>query len=93
MTSFVPRNPETTLAERARYTSEGLTSVACMDCLATVDVRKNSDQQTAIQWSGEAQGKCPELARGRDTHRGCSRLMASIDAAAREGRLPVGAGE
>lgn len=97
MTSFVPSNPETTLAERARYTSEGLTTVACMDCLAVVEVRKNSDQQTAIQWTSDAQGHCPEMARRSDKyggiHEGCPRLMASIDAAARDGSLPVGVGE
>lgn len=92
MSSFVPRNAET-LAERARYTAEGLTRVSCMDCLATVDVRKNSEQQTAIQWTADAQGLCPELSRRHSIHEGCPRLKASIEAAVREGRLPVGVGE
>jgi hypothetical protein len=92
MSSFVPRNAET-LAERARYTSEGLTRVSCMDCLATVDVRKNSEQQTAIQWSAEAQAGCPELARRGARYEGCPRLQASIEAAVRDGRLPIGAAE
>ena len=92
MSSFVPRNPET-LADRARYTSDGLTTVACMDCLVSVRVRKNSEHQTAIQWSAEAQRQCPVLS-GRDSiHEGCPRLSASIDAAVREGRLPIGVGE
>lgn len=92
MSSFVPRNPET-LADRARYTSEGLTTVACMDCLVSVEVRKNSELQTAIQWSADAQGRCPVLA-GRDSiHEGCPRLMASIEAAVREGLLPIGGAE
>lgn len=92
MTSFAPRDAET-FAERARYTSEGLTTVSCMDCLVTVQVRKNSDQQTAIQWSADAQGQCPVLS-GRDSiHEGCPQLKASIDAAVREGRLPVGVSE
>jgi hypothetical protein len=96
MASFVPRNPET-LADRARYTAEGLTMVSCMDCLAAVEVRKNSDHQTAIQWSADAQRACPELARHRadngGIHEGCPRLMASIDAAVLEGRVPIGVGE
>lgn len=92
MSSFVPRSPDT-LAERVRYTSEGLTTVACMDCLVTVEVRKNSDQQTAIQWSAESQDMCPELSKHEGFHRGCPRLRASIDEAVREGRLPIGVGE
>ena len=86
MSSFVPRDAET-LAERARYTSDGLTTVSCLDCLVSVEVRKNSDHQT------EAQRQCPVLS-GRDSiHEGCSRLSASIEAAVREGRLPVGVAE
>jgi hypothetical protein len=92
VTSFVPRNAET-LADRARYTSEGLTTVSCMDCLVTVEVRKNSDHQTAIQWSADAQGMCPELSRRDTTHEGCPRLRASIEAAVRDGRLPIGVAE
>ena len=92
MTSFVPRSAET-LADRARYTSDGLTTVSCLDCLVSVEVRKNSDHQTAIQWSAEAQQQCPVLS-GRDSiHEGCPRLIASIDAAVREGRLSVGVAE
>lgn len=99
MSSFVPRNPDT-LADRARYLSEGLTTVACFDCLVTVEVRKNSEHQTAIQWSAGTQDQCPELARRsgptgqrHSIHEGCPRLMASIDSAVREGRLPIGVGE
>lgn len=96
MSSFVPRDAET-LAERVRYTAEGLTSVSCMDCLVTVEVRKASEQQTAIQWPADAQGMCPEMARRRETgggiHETCPRLHASIDAAVRDGQLPVGVAE
>jgi hypothetical protein len=92
MSSFVPRNAET-LADRARYTAEGLTTVSCMDCLVSVEVRKNSDHQTAIQWSADGQGMCPEMARRSGIHESCPRLRASIEAAVREGRLPVGVGE
>ena len=92
MSSFVPRNAET-LADRARYTSEGLTTVACLDCLVTVEVRKNSDQQTAIQWPVDAQRQCPELSKHEGFQRGCPRLRASIEDAVREGRLPIGVAE
>jgi len=92
MSSFVPRDAET-LAERVRYTAEGLTSVSCMDCLVSVQVRKNSEQQTAIQWPADAQGMCPEMSRRSGIHESCPRLRASIDAAVRDGRLPVGVGE
>jgi hypothetical protein len=92
MSSFVPRSPDT-IAERARYTVEGLTTVACMDCLVTVRVRKNSDQQTAIQWPTDAQSMCPELSKHEGFERGCPRLRASIEDAVREGRLPIGVGE
>jgi hypothetical protein len=92
MVLFVPRNPET-LADRARYTTEGLTTVSCLDCLVSVQVRKNSDKQTAIQWSAEAQKKCPELSSRPTIHEGCPRLKASIEAAVRDGLLPVGVPE
>lgn len=92
MTSFVPRNPET-FADRARYMSEGLTTVSCMDCLVSVAVRKNSDHQTAIQWTADAQGMCPELARREGIHESCPRLKASIEAAVREGLVPIGVNE
>jgi hypothetical protein len=61
-----------------------------------VGVKKNSDHHTSIQWSAEAGTACPVLGRrgasgGRDGHRGCPRLLASIDAAVRDGKIPVGA--
>ena len=96
MASFVPTSAET-LADQRLYTAARLTDVACLDCLATVGVKKNSEHQTSIQWNGEALAACPELSRlaarpgGRAVHVGCSRLMASIDAAAREGQVPIGA--
>ena len=85
MSSFVPRDAET-LADRAHYTADGLTTVSCMDCLVSVEVRKNSDHQTAIQWQADAQGMCPEMARRTGIHESCPRLRASIDAAVRECR-------
>lgn len=93
MPSFVPLEPDT-IEDQRLYTSARLTEVACLDCLATVGVKKNSDHHTSIQWSAEARRHCPELSRragGRDGHPGCPRLAASIDTAVREGAIPVGA--
>ena len=96
MASFVPTSAET-LEDQRLYTSARLTEVACLDCLARVGVKKNSEHHTSIQWSQEARVACPELARrdagaaGRDYHHGCPRLTASIDDAVREGRIPIGA--
>ncbi|HWI42493.1 MAG TPA: hypothetical protein VNS81_02660 [Nocardioides sp.] len=100
MASFVPSDPET-LADAERYTQARMVEVECLDCLARVRVKKNSEHHTSIQWSLQAIAACPVMARGnggsaqasvdRDTHRGCPRLADSIDAAARSGQLPVGA--
>jgi hypothetical protein len=96
MASFVPTSAET-LEDQRLYTSASLTKVACLDCLAKVMVKKNSDHHTSIQWNQEAVRACPEFTRmtgtpdGRPLHQGCSRLAASIDAAVRDGRITIGA--
>ena len=96
MASFVPTSADT-LEDQRLYARARLTEVACLDCLARVGVKKNSEHHTSIQWSGEAVSGCPELARlraaggERTLHRPCPRLLASIEAAAREGRVPIGA--
>ncbi|MBU1802888.1 hypothetical protein [Nocardioides sp.] len=95
MASFVPTSDDT-LEDRRLYTEARQTTVACLDCLAEVGVKKNSEHHTAIQWSSSAQGSCPVLSRrgvprARSVHAGCPRMEASIDAAAREGRIPLGA--
>jgi hypothetical protein len=93
MPSFVPTSADT-LEDQRLYTSARLVEVACLDCLARVGVKKNSEHHTSIQWTAEARAHCPELSRrtgGRDVQPACSRLVASIEAAAREGRVPIGA--
>ena len=97
MASFVPTHPDT-LEDQRLYTQARLTEVACLDCLARVGVKKNSDHHTSIQWTQEAREHCPELSRidgagpqGRTIHASCPRLLASIDAAARSGQIPIGA--
>ncbi|MCX6402288.1 MAG: hypothetical protein NTX33_20425 [Propionibacteriales bacterium] len=95
MSSFVPTSPDT-LADQRLYTEVGFVDVACLDCLATVGVKKNSDQHTSVQWSTEALGNCQEFARQeqgpvrRDVHKPCPRMMASIDDAVRAGVVPIG---
>ncbi|MGH3331767.1 MAG: hypothetical protein ACRDPJ_10760 [Nocardioidaceae bacterium] len=95
MVSFAPLRRET--AEDQRLYLEGrLVEVGCLDCLARVRVRKNSEHHTSIQWTSEAVRDCAEFARrdaapgGRAVYESCSRLKASIEDAVRAGRLQTG---
>jgi hypothetical protein len=93
MASFVPTSPDT-LEDQRLYTTARLVEVACLDCLARVGVKKNSEHHTSIQWTTEARRQCPELARrpdARSSHVSCPRLVASIEAAVRDGQVPIGA--
>src|SRR3954451_24143071 len=96
MPSFVPTSAET-LEDQRLYTTARLTEVAGLDCLARVAVKKNSEHHTSIQWNEGAVHQCPEFPRmdrspaGRPVHAACPRLVASIEAAAREGKVPIGA--
>ena len=96
MVSFAPTSDET-LEDQRLYTTARMVEVACLDCLARVGVKKNSEHHTSIQWTAEALGQCQVFARmagepgGRRVHASCSRLAASIEAAVREGRLTIGA--
>jgi hypothetical protein len=93
MASFVPTSADT-LEDQRLYTRARLVEVACLDCLATVGVKKNSEHHTSIQWNAESRAHCPEFARrtgARDVKDGCPRLLSSIDAAARDGQIPIGA--
>ena len=97
MVSFTPLSPETA-ADQRLYLDASLQEVSCLDCLARVRVKKNSEYHTSIQWTSEAQANCSEFARKnaeaghRLVHESCSRLKASIDAAVREGKLQVSGG-
>ena len=51
MASFVPTSAET-LEDQRLYTRARLTQVACLDCLASVGVKKNSEHHTSIQCKG-----------------------------------------
>ena len=71
--------------------------MACLDCLARVRVKKNSEHHTSIQWDAESLGACAEFARmasepgGRQVYEGCPRLRSSIDRAVAEGQVEIGA--
>ena len=94
MVSFAPLSHET-LEDRQRYLEGHLVEVACLDCLAKVRVRKQSEFHTSIQWSSEAVSACAEFARARATgdlrpRQACSRLQDSIRAAVRDGAIELG---
>jgi hypothetical protein len=91
MAYYTPLREET-FEDRKLYLEGRLAEVECLDCLARVRVKKNSEYHTSIQWSTEAVDHCAEFARGRASgehavYQSCSRLKASIEAAYREGRL------
>lgn len=96
MVSFAPTSPDT-LKDQRLYTSARLTEVACLDCLARVGVKKNSEHHTSVQWTAESLACCTEFRRldglpgGRPLHAGCPRLRASIERAVAEGTLRIGA--
>jgi len=94
MASFAPLSPDT-LEDRTRYLEGHLAEVACLDCLARVRVRKQSEFHTSIQWDEEATAHCAEFTKARGqgdlrVQRACSRLQASIDRAVRDGAVEIG---
>jgi hypothetical protein len=96
MVSFAPTSPDTVEDQRL-YTQARMVDLACLDCLAHVRVKKNSDHHTAIQWNAEALGHCQEFQRaesqpgGRQIWSTCSRLRSSIDQAVKDGVIEIGA--
>lgn len=96
MVSFAPTNTET-LEDQRLYTEARLVEVACLDCLAKVRVKKNSEHHTAIQWSAEALEHCTEFQKaasqpeGRAVWASCSRLRSSIEQAVKDGVVEIGA--
>lgn len=78
-----------------RLETEGLTSVACNACGATVLARKSTWDQTSIQWSSEALSVCRERTEDRTRtdslgrFSGCGALRESIREAAVTGQLHI----
>lgn len=93
MVSFAPLSAET-VEDKRRYLEKDLADVACLDCLAVVKVRKQSEFHTSIQWTQDAVSQCAEFTRaraeGRPVQRSCTRLLNSIARAVREGDLQLG---
>jgi hypothetical protein len=96
MVSFVPTSEET-LEDQRLYTQARLSEVACLDCLARVSVKKNSEHHTSIQWDRESLTQCAEFRKmeqepgGRHVHASCERLRSSIDRAVQDGEIEIGA--
>lgn len=96
MVSFAPTSPET-LEDQRLYTQARLTEVTRLDCLAKVDVKKNSEHHTSIQWHADSLSQCAELCKmegapgGRHLYAPCRRLSSSIGRAVAEGELEIGA--
>jgi hypothetical protein len=96
MPSFVPLRPDT-LEDQRLYTRARLVEVACLDCLARVGVKKNSEHHTSIQWTRAGLASCSVFARmsgepgGRPVHASCPHLAASIEAAVERGDVVIGA--
>ena len=94
MTSFAPLSQET-FEDRSRYLEGHLAEVACLDCLARVRVRKQSEFHTSIQWDDQATAHCAEFAKARcqgdhRVQRACSRLLASIARSVQDGEIEIG---
>lgn len=96
MVSFAPTSADTVEDQRL-YTRARLTEVACLDCLAKVGVKKNSEHHTSVQWDAESVVACAEFRRmdgqpgGRHLYEPCKRLQASIQRALDDGDLEIGA--
>ena len=88
---------DTTREDQRLYIQARLKEVACLDCLAKVKVKKNSDHHTAIQWTMESVEECAEFNKarqepgGRQIHEACSRLRQCIKKAVAEGYIEIGA--
>ena len=84
-----------TAADKRLYVEIGLVPVTCAHCGTEVQVKKNSDKQTSVQWSTDPVRSCPEFAGAVASgtrsalYLGCPRLKASIDQAVASGALVV----
>lgn len=74
-----------TEADRLGYLEGGMRGVECGRCGTVVRVRKYGLAQTSIQWTGDAQRRCPAF----DARTGCPDLRRSIDDAVAVGLLHV----
>jgi len=88
------RGPEEAAGRPDERNSE-YRQVMCADCGAVVLAAKFSIQHTSVQWDAAALRRCTEFARrvaaGEQTPliERCEAMRASIEAAARQGQVPV----
>ncbi|BDD84428.1 hypothetical protein TPB0596_41910 [Tsukamurella pulmonis] len=86
-----PVTQPATVADREGFLTDGFTPLNCGTCGVAVQVRKNSREQTSIQWCGSAR-ECAVFAAdgaGSALRATCPRLMESITRAAKLGEVPV----
>ncbi|MET9325310.1 hypothetical protein [Tsukamurella sp. NPDC003166] len=86
-----PVTTPTTVADREGFLTDGFTALNCGTCGVAVQVKKNSREQTSIQWCGSAR-ECTVFAAdgaGSALRATCPRLMESITRAAKLGEVPV----
>ncbi|CAM3922580.1 MULTISPECIES: hypothetical protein [Tsukamurella] len=86
-----PVTQPATVADREAFLTDGFTPLNCGTCGVAVQVRKNSREQTSIQWCGSARD-CSVFAAdgaGSALRATCPRLMDSITRAAKLGAVPV----
>lgn len=80
-----------------RLADAPMVPVECQRCGAGVQARKSSWNQTSVQWTAAALGRCEERCTaaqligpgGQGLFLACSALAGSITAAVRSGALPV----
>ena len=81
--------------DRYVYLEEGFREVRCRRCATAVTVRKSTDVQTSVQWTGSAAADCPvigaEVAHGRHPGLvdGCADLRATVAEAVADGRIGI----
>ena len=86
-----------TLRADNRLADVPVVPVACQTCGAEVLARKNSWEQTSVQWDADAMARCPQRRNaalldtpGRPTlFLSCSELTESIHDAVAARRLPI----
>ena len=96
MLSFGGSNRPDTGEDQRLYLDGRLVGITCQECAATVQVKKNSEHHSSIQWTSEALAECAEFKRldhegGRRVHTACERLRTSIESAVAQGELSIGA--
>ncbi|MGP4019639.1 hypothetical protein [Saccharopolyspora sp. 5N708] len=82
---------EATATDREDYLRSGLCLIQCGRCGIRVLAKKNSPQHTSIQWTTDGTRQCAALATraAGEVVESCPDLQASIDSAARDGRLAM----